>query len=226
MRVLIVEDEVRLATSLQFIMEKEHHQVDIALDGEEGLDKTLSGVYDIIILDYMLPKMSGIEILEEAREFNIQSAIIMLTAKGELSDKLLGLNTGADDYLVKPFETAELLARVSALGRRRVHTIDNDLFTYNDITLDPAKLKLICNDKEIELSLKEKEILELLITRKQMITPKMQILEKVWGYDSEALDNNVEVYISFLRKKFRAVESTSNIKTVRGVGYVLEGLDV
>jgi DNA-binding response OmpR family regulator len=226
MRILIVEDEVRLATSLQFILENNNHIVDVALDGESGLDKTLSGVYDVVILDYMLPVMSGIEILKEAREYEIQSSIIMLTAKGELSDKLLGLNTGADDYLVKPFETEELLARVSALGRRRNFSIEKDQFKYNDITLEPTSMRLICGKEEIELSLKEKEIMELLISRKQMITPKVQILEKVWGYDSDALDNNVEVYISFIRKKMKAVKSTTTIKTVRGVGYTLEGLDV
>lgn len=226
MRILVVEDEMRLATSLEFILEKQKHTVDLAFDGETGLDKVLSGVYDVIVLDYMLPKMSGIEILKEAREYDIQSSIIMLTAKGELSDKILGLNNGADDYLVKPFETEELLARIDALGRRRHLAIEKDMFKFNDIILEPSSLKLKCQDKEIELSLKEKELLELLMTRKNMITPKMQIIEKVWGYDSDAIDNNVEVYVSFLRKKLKAVDATTKIKVIRGVGYILEGLDV
>ncbi len=226
MKILIVEDEVRLATSLEFILEKNNHSVDLAFNGETGLDKLLSGVYDVVVLDYMLPKMSGIEVLKEARDFNIQSSIIMLTAKGELTDKLDGLNSGADDYLVKPFDTLELLARIDALGRRRVLVIDKDQFKYNDISLDPTTMKLRCKDKAIELSLKEKEVIELLIIRKRMITPKLQIIEKVWGYDSDALENNVEVYISFLRKKLKALNSSTIIKSVRGVGYILEVLDV
>ena len=186
------------------------------------IPEILSDVYDIVILDYMLPKMNGIQVLREARKNNINTSIIMLTAKDELEDKVEGLTSGADDYLVKPFESLELLARLKALGRRSKFEFNKNNLEFGNLTLYPDILKIATPYKTIEISLKEKELLELLINRKNMISSKVLIIEKVWGYDSDAIDNNVEVYVSFLRKKLKAIHANIVIKAVRGAGYILE----
>jgi len=183
-------------------------------------------VYDVVVLDYMLPKLNGIEVLKEVRKQHIKTAIIMLTAKGELEDKVEGLSSGADDYLVKPFESLELLARIQALGRRSTYEIHQNYLEFQGMILDPSSLTLKSNEKCIVMSTKEKELLELLMKRKNMITSKELIIEKVWGYDSDAIDNNVEVYVSFLRKKIKAINANVVIKAVRGAGYKLEVKDV
>jgi len=226
MRILIVEDDMRLATNIEHILINNNYLVDISYDGESGLDNILSDVYDVVILDYMLPKMNGIEVLKEVRKNNISTSIIMLTAKGELEDKVEGLTSGADDYLVKPFESLELLARLQALGRRNKYDINKNYLEFGNVVLYPNILKIESIDKSIEISLKEKELLELLMNRKNMITSKELIIEKVWGYDSDAIDNNVEVYVSFLRKKLKVINANIIIKAVRGAGYKLEVQDV
>ncbi len=226
MRILIVEDDIRLATNIEHILLQNNYIVDISYDGEDGLDNILSDVYDVVILDYMLPKMNGIEILIEARKNNINTSIIMLTAKGELEDKVEGLTSGADDYLVKPFESLELLARLKALGRRSKFEVNKNNLEFGNLTLFPDILKIKTSYQTIEVSVKEKELLELLMNRKNMITSKLLIIEKVWGYDSDAIDNNVEVYVSFLRKKLKAIKANFVIKAVRGAGYILEVHDV
>lgn len=226
MRILIVEDDMRLATNIEHILLQNNYIVDIAYNGEDGLDNILSDVYDVVILDYMLPRMNGIQVLTEARKNNINTSIIMLTAKGELEDKVEGLTSGADDYLVKPFESLELLARIQALGRRSHFEVNKNNLEFGNLILYPDTLKIETSHKTIEISLKEKELLELLINRKNMITSKLLIIDKVWGFDSDAIDNNVEVYISFLRKKLKAIESNLIIKAVRGAGYILEVKDV
>lgn len=222
MRILIVEDEVHLAEALTQILRKNNYTVDTAYDGESGLDNALSDIYDLIVLDIMLPKMDGISVLRNIREEGLSTPVILLTAKGEISDKVAGLDSGADDYLAKPFATEELLARIRALSRRRGEVIVDNSLKFGDIELNPSTLKLSRGSKEVKLILKESELLELLISRKNAATSKELIIEKLWGFDSDVEYNHVEVYISFLRKKLSFLNSDVKINTVRGVGYILE----
>lgn len=222
MRILIVEDELHLAEALTQILKKNNYTVDAVHDGEAGLDNALTGIYDLIILDIMLPIMDGISVLKNLRKQGISTPVILLTAKGQVSDKVEGLDSGADDYLAKPFATEELLARIRAASRRKGEIQADNCLKLGDIELNTATLKLTSGKKEIKLILKESELLELLITRKNSVTSKELVIEKLWGYDSEAEHNNVEVYISFLRKKLAFLNSSVAINTVRGVGYVLE----
>lgn len=222
MRILIVEDEVNLAEALVQILRKNNYSVDAVHDGKEGLDFALSGIYDLLLLDIMLPGMDGISLLKELRSGGIATPVIMLTAKGETDDKIAGLDHGADDYVAKPFSTGELLARIRAALRRKGEVVPEDTLKFGDIELNTSTLKLSCQGKELKLILKERELLELLLTRKQAVTSKEQIIEKLWGFDSEAEHNNVEVYISFLRKKLAFLNASVRINTIRGVGYVLE----
>lgn len=222
MRILIVEDELPLAEALEQILKKNNYTVDIAHDGEIGLDNALSGIYDLIILDIMLPKMDGISILKALRKEGLSTHVILLTAKGEISDKVIGLDSGADDYLAKPFAIEELLARIRAVSRRKGEVLQDNSLKFGDLQLNMSSLKLTKDDKEIKLILKEAELLELLFTRKNLATSKELIIEKLWGFDSDAEYNHVEVYISFLRKKLAHLGSKVTINTVRGVGYILE----
>lgn len=222
MRVLLVEDEQYLAQALAQVLQKNNYGVDLAYDGEYGLDCALSGIYDVIILDIMLPKMNGLEVLQSLRAEEISTPVILLTAKGETEDKVIGLDMGADDYLAKPFKTEELLARLRALTRRKENMVFHQSLVYNDISLNPNALVLYCGKKEFKLTLKESQILEILINMGEMTVSKNTIIEKVWGFDGEAEDSHVEVYISFLRKKLKSLKSTTAIKTVRGVGYSLQ----
>ena len=222
MKLLLVEDEAMLAEATAQILKKQGYLVDIAEDGEYGLDCLVSGVYDIAILDIMLPKKDGLTILKEAREEGIEIPILMLTAKGELDDRVDGLNLGADDYLCKPFQYQELLARLKALGRRKGEfKIDGNL-TFGDFDLNPYNLKLKTQKDEIKLTKKEANILELLVSNYPQLSSKDQIIEKVWGYDSDAEYNHVEMHVSLLRKKMRQVESITQIKVLRSLGYRLE----
>lgn len=222
MRILVVEDEIHLAEALAQILRKNNYMVDTANDGISGLDNALSGIYDLILLDIMLPEMDGISVLKNIRKEGISTPIIMLTAKGEISDKVSGLDSGADDYLAKPFATAELLARVRAAARRRGEVLPDNNLKFGDIELSTSTLKLSRSNKEIKLILKESQLLELLIMRKTSVTPKELVIEKLWGFDCDIEHNNVEVYISFLRKKLASLSSKVTINTVRGVGYFLE----
>lgn len=222
MRILIIEDEIHLAEALTQILRKNNYTVDAVNDGEAGLDNALTDIYDLIILDIMLPKMDGISVLKSIRKEGIATPVILLTAKGEISDKVAGLDSGADDYLAKPFATEELLARIRAMSRRKGEVIQDNTLKYGDIELNPATLKLSKGSKEVKLILKESELLEYLISRKNMTTSKEMIIEKIWGFDSEVEHNHVEVYISFLRKKLVFLNSEVKINTVRGVGYVLQ----
>lgn len=222
MRILIVEDEANLAEALSQILKKNHYSVDVAHDGEEGLDNALSGIYDLLLLDIMLPGMDGIALLRTIRERGLPTPVIMLTAKGEIPDKIAGLDCGADDYVAKPFSTDELLARIRAALRRKGEVVPEDGLRFGDIELNTSTLRLTCKGKELKLILKESELLELLMTRKQAVTSKEQMIEKLWGFDSDAEHNNVEVYVSFLRKKLAFLHSSVRISTIRGVGYVLE----
>ncbi|WP_372631204.1 response regulator transcription factor [Cohnella sp.] len=225
MRILIVEDEVHLAEALTQILKKQHYSVDAVHDGQSGLDNALSGIYDLLLLDIMLPELDGITLLKTIREQGVSTPVIMLTAKGEVDDKIAGLDDGADDYIAKPFATGELLARIRAALRRKGEVVPEDALRFGDIELNTSGLKLACKGKELKLILKESELLELLILRKQAVTSKEQIIEKLWGFDSEAEHNNVEVYVSFLRKKLAFLNASVRISTIRGVGYVLEAAD-
>lgn len=222
MRILLVEDEKYMAQALEQVLQKNNYAVDLAYDGEYGLDCALSGIYDVIILDIMLPKMNGLDVLKCLRNERVSTLVLLLTAKSETQDKVTGLDLGADDYLAKPFKTEELLARLRALTRRKETIAFNNALAYNDIELNPNSLVLYCGKKEFKLTLKESQILELLIGMKEMFVSKNSIIEKVWGFDGEAEDSHVEVYISFLRKKLKALKSTTAIKTIRGVGYSLQ----
>lgn len=222
MRILIVEDEVHLSEALTQILKKNNYTVDAVYDGEAGIDNALSDIYDLIILDIMLPKLDGISVLKEIRKEGLSTPVILLTAKGEITDKVIGLDSGADDYLPKPFATEELLARIRAMARRKGEVAQDNTLVFGDIRLSPDTLKLTCRDKEVKLILKESELLELLIKRKKSASSKELIIEKLWGFDAEVEHNHVEVYISFLRKKLTHLCSTVKITTVRGVGYILE----
>jgi two-component system, OmpR family, response regulator ArlR len=222
MRILIVEDEVHLSEALAQILKKNNYTVDSVNDGISGLDNALSNIYDLILLDILLPGMDGITVLKNIRKEGILTPVIILTAKGEISDRVKGLDSGADDYLAKPFSSEELMARIRAALRRRGGIIPDNSLAYGDIELNTANLKLVKNDRSIKLILKESELLEMLITRKNSVVSKESIIEKLWGYESDAQDNNVEVYVSFLRKKLVFLNSDVVIGTVRGAGYILE----
>lgn len=222
MRILIVEDEVHLAEALIQILKKQNYSVDAVHDGRSGLDYARSGIYDLLLLDIMMPEMDGITVLKKLRSEGVSTPVIMLTAKGEITDMVTGLDYGADDYIAKPFSSEELMARIRAALRRKGEVIPDDTLKLGDIELNTANLRLSVKGKEIKLNLKENELLELLILRRQAVTSKEQIIEKLWGFDSEAEHNNVEVYISFLRKKLAFLNSEVRINTIRGVGYALE----
>jgi len=220
MRILIVDDEMRLAEALGQIMTQNKYIADIVHDGESGYDYAMSGIYDVIILDVMLPKMNGFDIVRKMRENKEKTPVILLTAKDEITDKVKGLDCGADDYLTKPFSPEELLARVRALSRRQGEIVSNEL-KFGDLILNQSANTLFSKAKSIRLGLKEFEILRLLMSNPSSIVTKEDLLLKVWGADSNAEDNNVEVYISFLRKKFSFLDSNVTIETIRKIGYHL-----
>ncbi len=224
MRLLIVEDEAGLADTLQEILRDERYEADVASDGEEGYYMGKSGIYDMIILDGMLPKMDGYDILKKWRAEKISVPVLMLTARSELGDKLKGLNLGADDYLTKPFEMEELLARIRVVLRRQGE-LNMDLLEYGDLQLEltSGMLKNQVNEETVQLGKKEFQLLELFMRSKKQIVTREQIVEKLWGYDCEAEYNNVEVYISFTRRKLKFIHAKTVIRAVRGVGYRLEG---
>lgn len=221
MRVLIVEDEIRLADTLSQLMKENKYQTDVVHDGHDGLIYAQSGIYDVIVLDVMLPKMTGFEVVKKMREEKDKTPVILLTARDEINDKVKGLDCGADDYMTKPFSPEELLARIRALSRRQGDIIPEEL-TFFDLTLNLSTYTLSLGSKSVHLGYKEFEVLKLLMSNPKIVLPKEEIITKVWGALSDAEDNNVEAYISFLRKKFFFLGSNVNIGTVRKVGYKLE----
>lgn len=223
MHILIIEDEYALAELIKNKLTKEGYTIDIETDGEEGYYNALSGLYDLIILDVMLPSMNGFEILKKLRENEVDTKIIMLTAKSMLEDKLNGLENGANDYLTKPFHIEELLARVN-IQLNKTSTNKKKKITYEDIELDITKsvLKNTNNNEEVELVCKELKLLEYLINNKDQILSKDQIYNKVWGVENEIESNNLEAYLSFIRRKLKAINSKVNIKAIRGLGYKME----
>lgn len=223
MRIMIAEDEEKLADALVQIFAKNKITADAFGNGIDALDNALTGIYDVIVLDIMMPGMNGIEVLRKIRAEGMDTPVLMFTAKDEISDKVKGLDSGADDYLTKPFATEELLARVRALGRRSSAAIVNsDVITCGDLSLDTAAYEFSCGKNLLKLGLKEFSIMELLMKNSGRVLSKETLITKIWGYDSDAEYNNVEVYISFLRKKLDFIKSKAAIKTVRGVGYTLE----
>ena len=222
MRVLIVEDEVRLASTLQDLLELNGYTADISHDGESGLDNALSGIYDVVLLDVMLPKLDGFTVLRRLRAAGNATPVLMLTARSELGDRVEGLDCGADYYLTKPFEPKELLACIRALTRRQPELRNTDVLEYGDLKLIKNSFTLSCGDRSLRLSRKEFDMMELLMLNRELVITKENLLLKIWGYESDAEDNNVEVYISFLRKKLEHLHSAVKIKTIRMVGYCLE----
>ena len=224
MRILIVEDEYPLADAIQEILKRNNYTSDIETDGENGLNAALTNIYDLIILDLMLPKIDGLNILKELRTNNITTPVIILTAKSTTEDIITGLDSGADDYLAKPFNTNELLARIRALTRRKDKIIVYNL-AYADIVLNKNNRNLLCHTtgKSIKLGEKEFLLLEYLISNQKLVITKEQILDKLWGNEGLNLEyNNAEVYVSFLRKKINFIGSHVKIKAVRNSGYILE----
>ena len=221
MRILLVEDEEYMAQAVAQVLGKNNYTIDLAHDGEYGLDCALSGIYGIIILDIMLPGRSGLEILKTLRQEKIAVPVLLLTAKSETEDKVTGLDLGADDYLTKPFEIQELLARLRVLARRKQEISVQSGYEFGDVLLNPYTLSLFCGSQSFKLTLKESQLLEMLMDARGGVISKDRIIEKVWGFDSEAEDRHVEVYISFLRKKLKALGANTSIETVRGIGYAL-----
>lgn len=216
-----------MADALCELFRQEGYNVDQVSDGESALNSLENGIYDAAVLDVMMPKMNGFLVASNARKEGITTPILMLTAKGELDDKVEGLDSGADDYLTKPFMTKELLARLRALTRRNTG-YHEDALSFGDITLSPSSAELRCHEtgQAVRLSEKEYRILEFMISNSGMILSREQLATKIWGYESEAEYNNVEVYMSFTRKKLSFVGARTEIKAVRGIGYELRCQDV
>jgi DNA-binding response OmpR family regulator len=219
MRILVVEDEYKLSEMVSDRLRKEKYTVDVANDGETGLYKALDGIYDLVILDIMLPKVNGIDILKEIRSNNINSKVIMLTAKGELDDKLLGFKSGANDYISKPFHIDELIARVNVQLRNNIE--ENKDITYGDLILNIDKSEIINKNTKESVSIinKEFQLLEYFMRNPEQVLSKEMIYDKVWGTDNESFSNNLEAYLSFIRKKLKLIDSKVNIKSLRNIGY-------
>ncbi len=221
MNILIVEDETALAGALEHILQKAGHTTDWVADGQTALDYIRGFSYDLVLLDIMLPRLDGLSVLRQIRSEGIGTPVLMLTARATVPDKVTGLNAGADDYLTKPFDPEELLARVGAMTRRK-GTVVLDRLTYEDLILDLNTVTLRCGKKDVQLSPKEFQIARLLLSDPQMTFSKELLITRGWGLDSEASDNNVEAYISFLRKKLRYLGSRVGIKNIQKIGYRLE----
>ena len=225
MRILIVEDEEALAELVADKLKKEKYIVDISLNGEDGLYNSLMDVYDLIILDIMLPGVNGIEILKEIKKNNIKAKVIMLTAKSELEDKLLGFKEGANDYIPKPFHIDEVVARVNA--QLRVEKVKNNNLEYGDLILDLKTSDIINkkNDERINIIHKEFQLLEYFMNNPNQVLSKEMIYDKVWGLENDSISNNLEAYLSFIRKKLKLINSNVQIKSLRNIGYKMEYSD-
>lgn len=221
MRLLLVEDEPGLLEALTAILTKQNYTIDTAMDGAAALGMALTGIYDGIILDIMLPGMNGLQVLSSLRKAHQQVPVLLLSAKAELEDKIQGLDAGANDYLTKPFAVGELLARLRAMMRRPGDALSHTLI-YSDLALHLQNSCLSCQDQQVQLGAKEFQLMELLLRNPEQILTKELLAQKVWGFDSRAEYNNVEVYISFLRKKIQILGAAVQIRTLRGLGYKLE----
>ncbi len=218
MKLLLVEDEIRLADALAHLFKKNGFVVDTAADGETGIEMACTAAYDIIILDRMLPCRDGLSLLKEFRSLGYETPVIFLTAKDSPEDRAEGLNAGADDYVVKPFHTVELIARLRALGRRKNKEIAAAVLTADGLVFDPQRNQVVKSDEVIHLTFKEAQLFELLLRNYGQVVTKERIVEKVWGYNAETDFTTVNLYVHNLRKKLKL----SNLKTVRGVGYYLQ----
>lgn len=224
MRILVVEDEETIADIIATKLRAEKYEVDTSYDGEEGLYNALTNIYDLIVLDIMLPKKNGLEILKELKENDITSKVIILTAKSELDDKLKGFDTGADDYVTKPFHIEELIARVNVQLRNNSNHKVKDIIEYSDLSLNIRTSTLTCKstNESINIPYREFLLLEYFMNNKKQIISKEQIYDKVWGIDTDYESNNLEAYLSFLRKKIKVIGSKVSIKAVRNLGYKME----
>ena len=220
MKILIIEDEVLLAQSLKTLLEKKGFEVEVCYDGETGSDYALLGIYDLLILDVMMPKMDGYQVARQVRSNRCSTPILMLTAKSGLEDRIAGLNAGADYYLTKPFDSRELLACINALLRRQGNQVD--ALTYGNTSLDLSTSMLSCGENSVRLSAKEFDIMRFLLQSQDRNITKEVLLARVWGYDSNAVENHVEVYVGFLRKKLISIGSNIRIVALRRLGYHLE----
>ena len=221
MNILIVEDETALAEAVEHILRKAGHSADRVADGQSALDYIRVGTYDLILLDIMLPKLDGLSVLRQMRSEGVQTPVLMLTARTTVPDKVAGLNAGADDYLTKPFDPEELLARVGAMTRRKGAMVLNEI-SFQDLTLDLNTVTLRRGERDVQLSPKEFALARLMLSEPNMTYSKDFLISRAWGLDSEATDNNVEAYISFLRKKLRYLGSEVTIKNLQKIGYRLE----
>lgn len=220
MRILIVEDEVKITQALKFLFTKQKIDVDIANDGEEGLILSDKEIYDVIVLDIMLPGVNGIEILKSIRKSGNKTPVIMLTAKDAVDDRVFGLETGADDYLVKPFATKELIARVRALARRKNTEFMGEMYEFENIKYDVKNYLLYINDVEYKIPLKEAMLMEMFIKKPRQVFTREQIIDRIWGLEADILESNIEIYVHHLRKRLEL--TNAKIETVRGVGYMLK----
>lgn len=221
MRILIVEDNEKLAESLRDILGRQRYETDVCLDGAEGYEMVMSGLYDGVILDVMLPQMNGFQVLRSLRAGGSMVPVLMLTARGELADRVQGLDSGADYYLTKPFENQELLACLRTILRRQPAIVP-ELLTFGDLTLNPASSQLSRGEKSVTLSSKELEMLTILFKNAGCFIPKETLLLKIWGYDSSVNANSVEAYVSFIRKKLALLQSSVTVRVARNIGYTLE----
>ncbi|MBR6801357.1 MAG: response regulator transcription factor [Eubacteriaceae bacterium] len=220
MRILLVEDEIGIAEPLCKLLEKNNLPTDVVYDGLSGFIQAKKNIYDVIILDIMLPEMNGLEVLKKIRDLGLHTPVLLLTAKDSVDDKVRGLELGADDYLTKPFSAKELIARVRALSRRRPEIVESNKISFGDITLNPNNATLSVGNDVQGLTAKEVHILDILIRNANNVVSKEHLLDTVWGFESDAIDNTVEIYIHYLRKKLQNSKSV-RIKTKRGLGYSL-----
>lgn len=222
MKILLIEDDIDLSETMKFQLEKEGFQTELCHDGEEGLYLLMEQEHDLVILDRMLPGMDGVTVLKKARQVGVATPVIFLTALGELTDRVIGLDCGADDYLVKPFAYPELFARIRCLLRRPGRWNEENLLKIGDISFDPEINSLKCGKKECTLSKREGRLLEVFVWNPGQVLPRAVLLNKVWGLESDVEEGNLDNYIHFLRRRLRSVGSQTSLKTVRGVGYTLE----
>lgn len=220
MRVLIVEDEVKITQALKFLFKKQNIEVDIANDGDEGRLLAEKEIYDVIVLDIMLPGTNGIDILKHIRRKGNNTPVIMLTAKDTVDDRVYGLESGADDYLIKPFATKELIARVKALSRRKNTDYVGEMYEFEDIKYDTKNYLLYVKNKQYKLPLKEAMLMETFIKRPKQVFTREQIIDRIWGLEADILESNIEIYVHHLRKRLE--NTNAKIETVRGIGYMLK----
>lgn len=225
LKILVVEDDHALRKALVEVLTAEGYDVDETDQGDEGLFLAEQSIYDLLVLDIMLPGLSGLNIVQSLREKGMSVPVLFLTAKDSVEDRVKGLNMGADDYLVKPFAVPELLARMSALLRRKTGSTSESVMVYNNLVLNPAEKKAYCNQKETGLTVTEYELLEFLMLNRERILTREQIFDRLWGYESESSQGIVDVYVHHIRKKLAPHGCDTVIKTIRGVGYMLKALE-